>query len=379
MIKKKLLYFIIITAVLVSPIMYWMNSWWGVKFNKIPSIGVLLYVYSQDKFLLIVSCINLALYLIAIAKIFTMKIKEKSKNNDANPDTQEDENSPSFLNNTAQSDIARWENLYGNKVNTSVATNNVPANQSNVQPSDTVNTNEVQNTNENIADTMENKTQISIQTSTQTQPQPSVQQSLSNEQNNVVNIPEVVSARDVYKNMIGDIMIDNGYENIGAQVIANTDVDFVAIAESDTMVLGLITTESGDIIANEISNSGDEAPSWFTNEHKFTSPVWEIKNVTNMVQNMINEVLPEDNGIILKPIVVIPNAIVSNFEDIKAKWEEIGVDVVRFMNHSDLPNLTDVLPDKKGTEVLESYKNFTNTLMKYFNQKAKRTPVKKVG
>ena len=33
----------------------------------------------------------------------------------------------------------------------------------------------------------------------------------------------------------------------------------------------------------------------------------------------------------------------------------------RFLNHSGLPNLIDVLPDKKGTEVLESYKTFVKT------------------
>ena len=360
--KKKFLYLAIITAILIGPILYWMNAWWGIQLNTM-TIGVLIYVYSQDKFLLIVSCINLALYLIAIAKILTLKEKETEE---INSNEKQDPNTPSFLNNTSQQDIAKWENLYGNKVN---PTNN----ESNQVAKDEVSN--TQNTVPNVNTKQEeNQTQISIQTSSQSQTQQT-----NNNENNVVNIPEVVSARDVYKNMIGDILLDNGYENIGAQVIANTDVDFVAIAESDTMVIGLITTESGDIIANEISNSGTDVPSWFTNEHKFTSPVWEVKNVANMVQNMINEVLPEDNGIIIKPIVVIPNAIVSNFEDIKAKWEEIGVDVVRFMNHSDLPNLTDVLPDKKDTEVLESYKNFTNTLMKYFAQKSKKTPVKKVG
>ncbi len=371
MIKKKLLYFVAITAILISPIMYWMNSWWGVKFNKLPSFGTFVYVLSQDKFLLTVSCINFALYLIAIIKIFTLKEKDNGEKNTSDKEVKTESNYPSFLNNTSQSDIAKWENLYGNKVHASDAKQVQPVteNNENIAPE-----NQTFLPPENNAPSIEeqkNETQISIQT-------PSVN-SNTVKADNVVDMPEVVSARDVYKNMIGDILIDNGYENIGSQVIANTDVDFVAIAESDTLILGLITTETGDIIANEILNAGSESPSWFTNEHKFTSPVWEIKNVSNMVQNMINEVLPEDNGIVIKPIVVIPNATISNFEDIKAKWEEIGVDVVRFMNHSDLPNLTDILPNKAGTEVLESYKNFVNTLMKYFNQKSKKAPIKKAG
>ena len=117
----------------------------------------------------------------------------------------------------------------------------------------------------------------------------------------------------------------------------------------------------------------------FTNEKKYISPVWEVKNASNAILKMINEVLPEDNGIIIKPVVVIPAANVSNQIDIEAKWEELGVSVVRFLNHSKLPDLVDVLPDKRGTELLESYKNFVSTLMKYFDQKAKNNPMKKTG
>ena len=369
MIKKKLLYFIIITGILLGPIAYWLNSWWGVKFKDIPSIGLLGYIFSQDKFLLVVTSVNTTLYLIALIKIFTMKEKEVKEENTQN---SKGENGPSFLNNTSQEEMKKWENLYKGNQNSEPVVESVSVSVSEPQFEPITDT---ETQGENVAaepktEISEQPTQVSIKTISGTE---------NNKNDNVINMSDTVTARDVYKNMINDIMLDAGYENIGSQVIANTDVDFVSIAESDTLIVGLITTETGDIIANEISNSGNDTPSWFTNEHKFTSPVWEIKNVANMIQNMINEVLPEDNGIIIKPIVVIPGATVSNFADIKAKWEEIGVDVVRFMNHSDLPNLVDILPDKKGTEVLESYKNFVNTLMKYFNQKSKKKVVKKVG
>ena len=365
MLKKKLLYFVIITGLLLGPIVYWLNSLWGIKINNLLSFGMLRYILSQDKFLLVVTSVNSTLYLIAVIKIFTMK--EKDDVNEVIQNKQ-DPNMPSFLNNPSQTDIKKWESLYSN--NQSVTLTIEP------ELSQKTNTEEnVEKQNEKVItqpkdDIPEQTTHVSIKT---------VQNLENNSNDNVVNMPDTVTAIDVYRNMINDVLVDTGYTNIGPQIIGNTDVDFVSIAESDTLVIGIITTETGDIIANEISNSGTDAPSWFTNEHKFTSPVWEIKNVSNMIQNMINEVLPEDNGIIIKPIVVVPGATVSNFADIKAKWEEIGVSVVRFMNHSDLPNLADVLPDRKGTEVLESYKNFVNTLMKYFNQKARKKPVKKVG
>ncbi|MCR5506598.1 MAG: hypothetical protein K6F04_01980 [bacterium] len=365
MIKKKLLYFSIITIILIAPIMYWLNAWWGVKFDGI-SFGTLMFVLSRDRFLLIATCINLSLYIFASVKIFTLK--EKIEENTQSSNTGAKFERPSFLNNTTQDDVAKWEGLYGNNNNK----NPQQPKPENAQVEETVNVSEKQEIAENTT------VQPAQQIPTNNTPTPVKEEIKPSEENNVVNMNNTVTALDVYKNMIGDILTDNGYENIGAQVIANTDVDFVSIAESDTLILGMILMESGDMIANEIS-SGNDSPSWFTNEKKFTSPVWEMKNVANIVQNMINEVLPEDNGIMIKPIVVIPNATISNFEEIHSKWEEIGVDVVRFMNHSELPNLTDILPDKQGTEVLESYKNFTLTLMKYFNQKARKTPTKKVG
>ncbi len=371
MIKKKFLYILIITGILIGPIMYWMNTWWGVNFHKFPSIGVFRYIFSQDKFLLIVSSVNASLYVLALVRILTLKESHKNTVNESNG--QAVENPVSFLNNTSQEDIAKWENLYGNNVSNQVK----PA-------KETVMEKPVNDVVKTVTETKVDIAPQPVQPETQVAPQaPSVQSEVipqnTPKENNVVDMSGMLSARDVYKNMIDDVLIDAGYVDMGAQVIANTDIDFVAIAESDTLVVGIISTETGEIIANEVSNAQGETPSWFTNEHKFPSPVGEIKNVANMIQNMINEVLPEDNGILIKPVVVIPSATVSNYADIKAKWEEIGVDVVRFMNRSDLPNLIDVLPDKSGTEVLESYKNFVNTLMKYFNKKAKKSPIKKVG
>ena len=375
MIKKKLLYILIITGILIGPIMYWMNAWWGVKFNKIPSIGVFRYVFIQDRFLLVVSAVNLSLYVIALLRIITLKDSHKNDNTKNEGEGKQVENSASFLSNTKQSDIAKWENLYGNNAhNVNISNDKKVENENKSEP--------VTNTSKPMENTKNIEQNAPVQATTQAQniSQPVNQNTNTvDEKDNVVSMPAVLTARDVYKNMIDDILIDAGYVDMGSHTIGNTDIDFVAIAESDTLVLGLVSTEGGEIIANEISGSNNETPSWFTNERKFSSPVWEVKNVANMVQSMINEVLPEDNGILIKPIVVLPNAIISNYADIKAKWDEIGVDVVRFMNRSELPNLVDVLPDKSGTEVLESYKNFVNTLMKYFSKKAKKSPIKKVG
>jgi hypothetical protein len=185
--------------------------------------------------------------------------------------------------------------------------------------------------------------------------------------------------KDVYKAKIGDLLINKGYENLGEASIDGVDVDFVGIADSDTLVLGILNMRYGDIIANETPTNPSVPPSWFTNEKKYNSPVWEAKAAVASVEKMVGEVLPGDSGISVKGIVVIPNASVVNKIDIEKKWEEQDIAVTKFLNYSDLPELDMAIPDKTGTEVLPSYRKFAETLMRYFNQKAKSKPTRKAG
>ena len=354
--KKKVLYLSIITIILLAPIIYWLNNWWGVSFSGFFSFDRIKYIYSQDDFLLIVTVLNFILYGLAVYKIFTAKSNVKNKNNNEENAPAEENKIPYMLGNS-NSDV-NWESLYGeNKVE----------NNSNNQDEE----NKAPPIPKAPIQTSSNEENVSINTNT----------SVPNEvkENNVVSMGNQVMANDVYRRQIADHLEDYGYTFMGNHIIDKYEIDFIEIAESDTLVVGIINSEYGDIIANETSTSEDIPPSWFTNEKKYISPVWEVKNASNAILKMINEVLPEDNGIIIKPVVVIPAANVSNQIDIEAKWEELGVSVVRFLNHSKLPDLVDVLPDKRGTELLESYKNFVSTLMKYFDQKAKNNPMKKTG
>ena len=103
------------------------------------------------------------------------------------------------------------------------------------------------------------------------------------------------------------------------------------------------------------------------------------KSVATEVKRMIDEVLPNDNGIDVIPVVVIPNATVINVDEVMNNWEDLGVIVARFMNKTELPDLLDVLPDKEGVDVLDSYRTFAQTLMKYFKGKEKGKTKKVVG
>lgn len=353
---KKTLYLLLITGILIAPIGYWLITWWGVDFSHFPSFARFKYIYSQDRFLSIATSINSVLYLFAIYKIIFSNPAPKQKK-----DVSEERSV--VVNQGTNDNITKWDNLYGpNRVVNATSPTATERNDAIPTPTPSQNSREQQRVVERV----------------EVEAEPP-QAGAKVEKSNIINMTEPVSAMEVYQNQINNVLEDNGYAGMGACVINNIDVDFIAVAESDTLVVGIINTEYGDIIANETPSSDSEVPSWFTNERKYPSPVWEIKTVQKAVNKMINEVLPPDNGIVVKPVVVIPNANVANQLDMEAKWNEMGVSVARFLNHSGLPNLIDVLPDKKETEVLESYKTFVKTLIKYFSQKNRKYPMKKAG
>ena len=369
---KKLFYFLLITSVLLTPIFYWLHNWWGITFSNFFSVQRLMYIYSQDTFLLFTTIINFALYLFAIYKLFKRNEIVKPENVNANIQNENKNETPEFLmKNSSGTSSINWENLYGpNKM---------------VKEEEKITAEKKQEIKEVKSEKIETP---NIQTEPATpniainskQEDKKVEQPLPPEKNdNIIDIKQPLNIKDVYKVQISSVLEKNGYKNLGDCVIDNIDIDFIAIADSDTLVLGIINDEYGDIIANEVPNSDEKFPSWFTNEKKYNSPVCEVKTAVVAVEKVIKEVLPEDSEILIKPVVVIPNAVVSNKTDIESKWAEMGVSVVKFLNYSDLPDLMEVLPEKSGTAVLESYQTFVQTLIKYFNKKAKNYPVKKTG
>ena len=345
---KKILYFLLLTLLLFIPIIYWLCVLWKMQFFEIFSWPRIYYVYSIDSTFKYILIINSILYLLGIIGI--LQLKHSKTNESEIKKKTSDVDSPSFI--IQNPNTASWNALYDTKVKQNVVIPNIEKMESEQTPIDTQNNLE--------------KKQDEIVSSAKAD-------------DNVVELTPV-SPLEIYKQQIADMLTDYGYKTLGDCEINNVDVDFISIAESDTLIIGKINPEYGSIIANETEINSGDIPTWFTLDQKYNSPVWEVKKAYNAVVKMVNEVLPEDNGIMIKPIVVIPNASVSNQTDIEAKWKEMGVDVVRFLNHSELPRLTDVIPDKKDTEVLESYENFVNTLIKYFNQHStKKTLKKKVG
>ncbi|MDR1476583.1 MAG: hypothetical protein LBI17_00450 [Rickettsiales bacterium] len=362
--KKKPIYIFLLTLVFIAPVLYWLRSRWGVALAPGQMAKIAL-AYSRDRFLLFSSIMNVALYIFCLVKIAQSQDEAPSPAA-AVPSTP----TPSFIATTKSGQInpndEKWKSAYSGNPKPRAAP--VPQ----TQQSATAATATPANGNAAHEDAAPAFEAPAADAATG-QPAPPAEPNAE-----VISIANKIT-RDVFIGRINDEMAENGYEAMGSAVIDGVNIDFVGIAESDTLVLGILNERAGDIIANETSTSPASAPSWFTSEQKYDSPVWEARNAAAAAGAMIREVLPDDSGISVVPAVVIPNAAVVNMADMEKKWEEAGVIVARFMNYSDLPDFVSSLPDKRGTEVLPSYRKFVETLLKYFAQKAKSAPMRKTG
>jgi hypothetical protein len=361
--KKKPLYIFALTVVFIAPILYWLGSRWGVAFAP-GQLGKIVLAYSRDRFLLLSSIMNIALYIFCVTKV--AEIGEGNPNPFAAMPAAEGAVPSYILASNTMGQInprdEKWQGIYG-------GARTAPAEKPPAAATAT------QFAIQQEAPANGQSTATPKAAAPETSKAPSATPSPMGEAE-IIDIAND-NIRGVFLDRINDELAALGYETLGGASIDGVNVDFVGIAASDTLVLGILNSRHGDIIANETPTSPGAAPSWYTAEQRYDSPVWEIRTAAASVGAMINEVLPEDNDIKVVPVVVIPNASVANMADMEKRWEEAGVAVARFMNYSDLPDFASVLPDKRDAEVLPSYRKFADTLLKYFAQKAKRAPMKK--
>lgn len=362
---KKIFYFAVITFVFIAPIVFWLDMKWSIQLTSI-DIKKLHFAFSRDKFLLYSTMFNFVLYAFVIYKIFNMKFEaKKSVIQEVSVKKEEPTTgiipSASTGNGVINPNDKKWQEMYsGNGV---PKQNNVAEAVEKTIPQEAIQP----QSNVNVPPSATSTNTTVAQEST----------TLKAEEKNVIDMP--ITSEEVYTTQVERILLDMGYENMGNLFINGVNIDFISIAGSDTLILGKVNAKRGDIIANEDSNTPDNAPYWYSNDEKFASPVWEIKKASDEVFKMINDVLPADNGVMVKPLVVIPVSNVANYADVADKWKEAGVDVVKLNGGSLLPEISSVVEDKTGVELLESYKKFVETLIKYFSQKYKRKSMKKAG
>jgi hypothetical protein len=175
------------------------------------------------------------------------------------------------------------------------------------------------------------------------------------------------ASRQLAQMSASDILFAHGYEVYDPREIGKGSVDFVAIAESDVLAIGVVCPALGEIVANDTRAGEDGIPAWFSGTRKYDSPAWHALRAAEAVRELISKTLPEDNGVEVIPVAIVPNGTIINYDDMVQVWADMGVRVAG-LGADGLPDIFAVLPDKSGTAVRESYKHYVDTVMMYFDK-----------
>ena len=163
---------------------------------------------------------------------------------------------------------------------------------------------------------------------------------------------------------ISDALVMRGYDVFGERDIGSWHADFIAIGESDTLIVGAIVATPGELVANETQPGENGVPSWYAGARRRESPVWHAARAAEAVRALISTTLPEDNGVEVMPVAVSLGAI-SNYADMENAWREAGVTVLQSVSE-----LAAAVPDKTGTEVLGSYRTYVESALAYLSKRA---------
>jgi hypothetical protein len=164
-------------------------------------------------------------------------------------------------------------------------------------------------------------------------------------------------------------LLEHSYSSLGRASIGGEDMDFVAIADSDMIVLGVIDSSAGTI-----SVDGDY---WYSEDKRYKSPLRAVSRARAAMLRVMGEVLPKGHGVEVSACVVLPRGRIVNMGALESDASGSGVGVASPSGggQGGLPGLFDLLPDRSGAKVMEDFEDFAKTLLGYFGNK----PAKKAA
>ncbi|MDR0367312.1 MAG: hypothetical protein LBH41_01935 [Rickettsiales bacterium] len=197
-------------------------------------------------------------------------------------------------------------------------------------------------------------------------------------EDNIISIAEA-SVRKMYRSKLGAFFAERSYLDLGPASVDGVDLDFAAIASDDILAIGIIDSSFGSVVANDSSGISDSAQ-WYAPNKRYTSPVWRAAMALGSIKDMMAQALPPDNGVEIRAFVVATNASIENAEAARETWSSLGVDVVKLDSYQDnLDDMALVLPDRAGTEILDQYREFVETMLAFFNEKDAREGSRKAA
>ena len=316
--KKKIFTLLLIAILFITSVITWSVYRWGIKPNNF--IKYFKYLYLRDQYLKIGIIVEGILYLLICFIIFKRKPSNNTNSGIIKKGTTEQP-----LNNQTN-----YSNLYKQKNSSSnISFNNLY----------------------NSAILKEQRQKRDIL--------------------NTAKQQEITNNIDIYKKQINTTIAKYGYETMQSFFVKGVKIDFTAIAEHNLLIIGTIDTTQGDITINEDIDKTQNVPLWTVNNNTFTSPIYKLQQAITEIKNVIDEVLPNGNNIQIYPIIIFPEANITNYNEVKEYLNLSKTYIASLINDPDIPNISDIIPNKTEVAVLESYKKFIQTLIQYFSKTTK--------
>ena len=161
------------------------------------------------------------------------------------------------------------------------------------------------------------------------------------------------------KNILGQV----GFILRDSPTIGGIRPDIFGIGSDEALVIGIVCSSHGEIIASE---GGDSL--WKSNGNTFKSPVWSITGVIQKLEALFLEVLEPELTVNILPFVFVDGKII-NKESVQNIWDALGVKV--FDDISTLSDFINKMSPRKleesEREDFEAFSDFINTVSQHFN------------
>ena len=148
-------------------------------------------------------------------------------------------------------------------------------------------------------------------------------------------------------------LISAGFKVLSEIRIGKTGIDYLAVAKDKLVVIQLDTTD-GNWFASEDKVESQQNPVWFSDLGNKISPVSRALEAKENIENLIKG----EFELPIKPIVCLTKSNVVNYEEAKAQWDKLGVEIVNLYKDDSIltpmKTLNEIYPISSQEEIAES-------------------------
>ena len=183
------------------------------------------------------------------------------------------------------------------------------------------------------------------------------------EARDINNATPILVTSSEFRIKIRDLLTRIGFIAKDMHEIEGIKFDFCVIGTDDILMIGLLSSEQGEITASEQGES-----MWNVDGRSFKSPVAQILMVVQKLQDLFDDVLDDGFQVNIIPFVFVEGTII-NLSEIQSVWNTLGINVF-----FDMESLEEFLNKNKPRELDEdeksefnAYSEFIDTVADHFS------------